>query len=294
MGVIGLGRMGLPIAQNLLERGFAVIGYRRSGSPELASAGGVVAGSPAEVAASSDVLLSILPDIAAVERVIGGPDGTLRSLRPGTVHVEMSTVDVEAKRSLRDAVRAQGGDLLDAPVSGSPGMVRARLVKVFASGEQASVERVSDVLTAVSGPWVNVGGFGAGATMKYISTMLMATHVVAAAEAIVTARLAGLDLELAQQVLDGSIAGSALLAQRGPVMRRRAWLPAPGPVETLHAILEQAEEFIGTLGLDAPVFTASKEIFDKAVADGWSELDIACVHDQIAGQQALAGAETLR
>ncbi|MEW2165620.1 NAD(P)-dependent oxidoreductase [Streptomyces sp. NPDC007084] len=289
VGVIGLGRMGLPIAQNLLERGFAVIGYRRSGSPELKSAGGVVAGSPAEVAAGSEVLISILPDIAAVEQVVTGLDGILSALRPGTVHLEMSTVDAGRKRLLRDAVRKHGGDLLDAPISGSPGMVRPRRTTVFASGEEASIEQIRDVLDAVAGSWVNTGEFGNGATMKYISGMLMASHTVAAAEAMVTARRAGLDLELVQRTLDNSIAGSALLAQRGPVMRERSWVPAPGPVETLHAILEQAEKYVGALGLVAPVFAASKEVFDNAVADGWSELDIACVHDQIAGRQALDG-----
>jgi dihydrodipicolinate reductase len=81
VGVIGLGKMGLPIAQNLMDRGFGVIGYRRSGSPELAAAGGIVAASAAEVAAAADVLLSIVPDADAVEEVITGPDGTLKQLR---------------------------------------------------------------------------------------------------------------------------------------------------------------------------------------------------------------------
>ena len=70
VGLIGLGKMGLPIARNLMERGFAVTGYRRSGSPELAAAGGTVAGSSAEVAAEAEVLLSIVPDAAAVEEII--------------------------------------------------------------------------------------------------------------------------------------------------------------------------------------------------------------------------------
>jgi len=114
VGVIGLGNMGLPIARNLLERGFAVTGFRRSGSPEF------VAASPAEVAASADVLLSIVTDAEAVEEVVRGLHGTLHGLRPGTVHIEMSTVDVTHKAAIRDAVREAGGDMLDCPISGSP------------------------------------------------------------------------------------------------------------------------------------------------------------------------------
>src|SRR3989442_13351605 len=87
VGVIGLGKMGLPIARNLMERGFRVTGYRRSGSPELAEAGGTAASSAAEVAAATDVLLSIVPDADDVEEIICGPSGTLRSLRPNTIHI---------------------------------------------------------------------------------------------------------------------------------------------------------------------------------------------------------------
>jgi L-threonate 2-dehydrogenase len=287
VGVIGLGKMGLPIALNLMARGFHVTGYRRSGSPELAAAGGTVAASAADVAASADVLVSIVPAAADVEEIIAGPAGTLVSLRPGTIHIEMSTIDVDRKARLRDAVNAKGGDLLDCPISGSPGMVAPRLATTFASGHPASVTAVSAVLDAVSGPWVYTGAFGTGARMKYIANMLLAVHTVAAAEAMALARRSGLDLELVQRTLDNSIASSAIWKQRGPVMTMRQWSPAPGPVRTLHPILEQIEAHGTQTGLTAPVFAAAKEVFDKALADGWGDLDIACVHDQVSGVSAL-------
>jgi putative dehydrogenase len=285
VGVIGLGKMGLPIATNLMDRGFAVIGYRRSGSPELAAAGGIVAASPAEVAEAADVLLSIVPDAEAVEEVITGPDGTLKLLRPGTIHLEMSTIDVPRKARLRDEVQARGGDLLDCPISGSPGMVAPRLATTFASGDQDSVNAVAKVLDAISGPWVYAGAFGTGAQLKYIANLLLAVHTVAAAEAMALARRSGLDLDLVQRTLDTSIASSAIWTQRGPLMAERRYDPAPGPVRTLHPILEQIADHAARTGLSAPVFTAAKEIFDQALADGWGDLDIACVHDQIAGAQ---------
>jgi len=287
VGVIGLGKMGLPIAQNLIERGFTVTGYRRSGSPELAQAGGIVASSAAEVAASADVLLSILPGADEVEEIICGPSGTLSTLRPGTVHIEMSTVDVDRKGRLRDKVRASGGDLLDCPISGSPGMVGPRLATTFASGDQARVTEVSAVLDAISGPWVYTGAFGTGARMKYIANLLLAVHTVAAAEAMALARSSGLDLELVQKTLDNSIASSAIWRQRGPMMAERAWSPAPGPIHTLQPILEQIEAHAAQAGVSAPVFAAAKEAFDKALADGWGHLDIASVHDQVSGVSAL-------
>jgi putative dehydrogenase len=283
VGVIGLGKIGLPIARNLMERGFAVTGYRRHGSPELAEAGGTVAASPAEVAAHCDVLISVVPDTAAVEDVIEGPSGTLAGLRAGTVHIEMSTIDVPSKSRLAAAVRAAGGDLLDCPISGTPGMVAQRQATTFVSGEPASVDRVTAVLDAISGRWVYTGPFGAGARMKYIANMLLAVHTAAAAEAMALARRSGLDLELVQRTLDGSIASSAIWQLRGPMMAQRAWSPAPGPVATLHPILEQIAHCAAEEDLTTPVFDAAKAIFDKALADGWGDLDIACVHDQISG-----------
>src|SRR6478609_5608301 len=281
IGMIGLGKMGMPIACNLMERGFEVVGYRRSGCDELVESGGTAAQSPADVADRADILLTILPDVPSLDAAVNGPNGTLSTLRPGTVHIEMSTIDIDQKKRIRDQVRARGGDLLDCPISGSPGMVASRLATTFVSGERESVDRVRPVLDAISGPWVYTGPFGTGAQMKYLANLLLAVHTVAAAEAMALARRSGLDLELVQKTLDNSIASSAIWKQRGPLMAERTWSPAPGPVRTLHPILEQIEEHAASMGLSASVFTAAKEVFDKALADGWGDLDIASVHDQV-------------
>jgi L-threonate 2-dehydrogenase len=284
VGVIGLGKMGLPIAQNLMERGFNVVGYRRSGTAELAAVGGTGAQSAAEVASASDVLLSILPDVAALREVILGPNGTLTKLRPGTVHVEMSTLDVPEKAALRDRVRSAGGDLLDCPISGTPAMVRPRAATTFVSGEEASVDAVRGVLDAISGPWVYTGAFGTGARLKYVASLLVAVHTVATAEAMLLARRSGLDLELVQRTLDDSIASSAIWQRRGPLVRERRWTPAPGPIATLHEILDQIEDQATAIGTTLPLFDVAKQLYDRALDDGWGALDIAAVHDLLSGQ----------
>jgi L-threonate 2-dehydrogenase len=108
---------------------------------------------------------------------------------------------------------------------------------------------------------------------------------------MVLARRSGLDLELVQHTLDNSIAASAIWKQRGPMMAQRAWSPAPGPIDTLHSILEQIEAAAAAAGMHAPVFASAKAVFDKAVTDGWGELDIASVHDQLSGDSALSTGE---
>jgi L-threonate 2-dehydrogenase len=289
VAVIGLGKMGLPIARNLLDRGFAVTGYRRTPVDELSGAGAVMAKSAADAAVTADVVLSIVPDADAVDEVVTGPAGTLTTMRPGTVHIEMSTIPVDRKLRLRDAVRAAGGDLLDSPISGSPGMVAPRLATTFVSGDPASVDAVRPVLDAISGPWVYTGEFGTAASLKYVANMLLAVHTAAAAEAFQLARRLGLDLDLVQQALDNSIGSSAIWRQRGPVMRTREWTPAPGPIGTLHPILEQIATAAAGVGLDPQVFGATKMLFDKAIAEGWADLDIAAVHDLVAGDQRAEG-----
>ncbi|HEX8860941.1 MAG TPA: NAD(P)-dependent oxidoreductase [Actinomycetes bacterium] len=284
VGVVGLGKMGLPIAQNLMERGFTVVGYRRSGTDELVAAGGTGARSAAEVASASDVLLSILPDLAALREVVEGPNGTLTKLRPGTVHVEMSTIDVAEKAALRDRVRSSGGDLLDCPIGGTPAMVRPRAATTFVSGEPASVDVVREVLDAISGPWIYTGAFGTGARLKYVANLLVAVHTVATAEAMLLARRSGLDLELVQRALDDSIASSAIWQRRGPLVRERRWTPAPGPIETLHHILEQIEDQAEAIGTELPLFAVTKRLYDKALAEGWGDLDIAAVYDLLSDQ----------
>ena len=174
VGVIGLGKMGLPIARNLMVRGFHVTGYRRSGSPELAKEGGTVAASAAEVAAETDVILSIVPTADDVEEIIAGPAGTLVNLKPGTIHIEMSTIDVDRKARLRDQVRAKGGDLLDCPISGSPGMVAPRKATTFASGAEpltpSALFPTAATLPAQDVPWSSpVPGLGSSGLASFQS-----------------------------------------------------------------------------------------------------------------------------
>jgi 3-hydroxyisobutyrate dehydrogenase len=148
------------------------------------------------------------------------------------------------------------------------------------------------VLDAIAGRWVYTGAFGTGARMKYVANLLLAVHTVAAGEAMALVRRAGLDPQLVQNTIDNSIAASAIWTQRGPLMRERAWSPAPGPIDTLRPILEQIEGCANELGLTMPAFLAAKSVFDKAAADGWGELDIASVHDQVCGESALNDVES--
>jgi len=251
VGIVGGGTMGLPVAGNLVDAGFPVVGYRRSAMPaEFLALGGKVLSSPAEVARQADVVLTILPGPDALAQVVHGPDGLLEGARPGLVVVEMSTVPVDVKRECRDALIERGAELLDAPISGMPSMVAARAATVFASGEEEAFRRARPVLEGITPRVHLLGVFGAGSTTKFVAHLLLALHNLAAAEGLGLARRAGIPLEPLLDVLSGTIAHSAVLAARGPMMVSGRFRPAPGPVDTLFEGLEQVEEF--ARGLDAP------------------------------------------
>jgi len=274
--------MGRPIARNLTARGFDITWFSRAGDAGLEASGGLSARSPAEVAARVDVLLSILPDAHAVENIVRGPAGTLTAVPPDTIHIEMSTIDARRKAHLRDAMRAAGGDMLDCPILGSPATVANRQAVMYVSGDPAGIEAVRAVLDAISGRWVYAGAFGAGTSLKYVAELLVAVHTVAVAEALVLGARLGLDADVVQNALDDSVAGSASWKQLGPRMRSRKWLPAQAPIAVLQAVLDQIADASRNADVDTPVFAAARSVFAKAVADGWGEMDIAAICDQVA------------
>lgn len=106
-------------------------------------------------------------------------------------------------------------------------MVRTRLNSVSVSGDEQSYERVKPVLEAITGPYIYTGAFGTGASLKYIANMFVASHMVAAAEAFALAKRSGLDLDLTFETISNSIAGSAILCQRGPMILKGQYSPAP-------------------------------------------------------------------
>ncbi|WP_375483487.1 NAD(P)-dependent oxidoreductase [uncultured Mycobacterium sp.] len=279
VGVIGLGKMGMPIARNLIARGFQVVGYRRRRCADLLAAGGHNADSPAAIAEDCDVVLSVLPSANDVYSVLRGVAGILTAVRPGLIHIEMSTIDIADKLKMAEELRSLNADMLDCPISGGPDMVASHRATTFVSGQLESVERVRPVLDAIGGRWMYAGEFGCGTRLKYVANLLLAIHNVAAAEAIVFARRSGLDLNLVQEALDNSIASSAVLKERGPRMRSREWSPAAGSVATLHHILEQIERSARTLEVSHPVFDAARKVYRQALSQGYADSDIACVHD---------------
>ncbi|HWD42945.1 MAG TPA: 2-hydroxy-3-oxopropionate reductase [Actinomycetota bacterium] len=227
VGFIGLGIMGGPMAANLVEAGFEVVGHNRSPDPvrRLEERGGRGADGVAAAVAEAEVVVTMLPDSPDVEAVALGDDGIYARARPGTLHLDMSTIRPEVARRLAAAGAERGLRVLDAPVSGGEqGAVDATL-SIMVGGDRRDVDDARPVLEAVGRTVVHVGPAGAGQTVKAANQLIVAGTLELVAEAIVFLEASGVDTEAAVEVLAGGLAGSAVLERKAPAMLRRDFTP---------------------------------------------------------------------
>ena len=191
VGVIGPGRIGLPIADNLIKNGYRVLGYRRGDMTDFEKVGGIPASSPAEIGAQVDIVLSCVPTSEAVAEVMQGKKGLLQTARPGQIIVELGSHPVPDKQSHVAPFAAKGAAFLDGEVSGTPGMVTARKAVVFLGGDEKAAKDVEPVMRGFTDSCVYFGPFGSASRVKLINNLLVAIHIAATAEAMALGRKAG-------------------------------------------------------------------------------------------------------
>ena len=209
VGFIGLGRMGKPMALNLVAAGFQVVVHSRSPDPvaEVTSAGASAAANPGQVASSANIVCTCLPDEMASEAVYLGEDGLLSTAGPLSLLIETSTIGPALAKRIGEAAKAKGAGYLDAPVSG--GVVRAvdASLTIMAGGEADDLERAMPVLQAMGAGIHHVGALGQGSAVKLINQLLVAVHTQAACEAMVLGMRAGADPTQLLEVLSSSGGG---------------------------------------------------------------------------------------
>ena len=276
VGVVGVGRMGLPLAVNLLADGFEVHGYRRGPNDELERAGGVAAESPAAVATAADVVFTPLASPEALEEVVGGDRGLLAGGRAGLVVVDLSTLPLPAKQRAHAALATAGIEMLDAPMSGIPPMVAARRAIAFVSGSPAAYERARAPLAAL-GKAPYVGEFGTGSKLKFVAATLIALHTAAAAEAMALAAAAGLDPKLVIDTITQSVASSTIFEFRAPVMAERRFRPAGGTINLTRKDVQIVREFVRDAGVAVPLLDRAAALYDVVAEAGGGEDDITAV-----------------
>ena len=203
LGFIGIGSMGRPIARRLLESGHNLIAYNRdrSKAEALVRYGAIVASSIAELASNTDVILSCLANDDAVRNVYAGPDGVFTNVRPGTVVIEMSTINPETSRELHKLGVARAVSVLDVPISGSTPAAEQGTLTLFGGGERKIFDDAEAIFRAVARQYFYLGPSGSGMTMKLVVNTLLGVGMQAIAEAVVLGQKAGLNRDRLFEVL---------------------------------------------------------------------------------------------
>ena len=221
IGLVGLGRMGVPICANLVRAGYGVrAGDRRPEAAEQAArCGARWVPQLARLAAGADVLITVLPGAGEVRELMLGA-GVAAALRGGTTWIDMTSNSPAAMAEIRDAVLDRGVQVLDAPVGGGVAAAWHGALQLMVGGEAQVVAQHRDLLGVLASPGQlrHVGGYGAGYTAKLLVNLLWFGQAVATAEALLLGRAAGLDLGLLREVLADSAAGSRFIDHDLPAL----------------------------------------------------------------------------
>ena len=276
VGFIGLGRMGKPMALNLLKAGTHLVVYSRSQGPidELTAAGAHPAGYPGEVAALTDVVFTCLPDEAASESVYLGGSGLIEACRSTNLFVETSTIGPALARRVAEAAVAKGAAYVDAPISGGVVGARDATLTIMAGGETKDIERARPFLDQMGTTIHHVGGVGQGEVVKLINQLLVAVHTQAACEAMVLAMKAGADAHQVLDVLATSWGSSAMLSRTGPMVADANYGSA-APTRLIAKDIGLVSALASDVGVTLPLVEESRSVIERAMAEGLSETDVA-------------------
>ena len=281
VGVVGVGKIGMPISMNLIKSGYRVVGYRRGSLDEFTKIGGVPARSAAEVGAQADIVFSCLPSDEALEEVVQGPGGLVHSAKPGQVVVELGSYPVPVKERQIAPLADKGAFFIDGEVAGTPGMVLARKGVVFLACDQQACKKIEPVVAGFADSCIYFGAFGAASRVKLINNLLVSIHIAAAAEAMAFGVKAGVNVDLMIKAIASGSGGSTQFGIRAPWMAERRFKPLHGPIPGLLHYIEMIGEFADGVGVATPLLDRTVELFERFVAMGLSDCDGAAMIDVI-------------
>ncbi len=218
VGFIGLGIMGRSMARNLYQAGFPVTVWNRTATrmEEAKKWGAQTASSPKEVAAVSDVVITIVGDTPDVREVVEAPGGVLDGAMEGMILIDMSTISPDTTRELADRAAEKGVRMLDAPVSGGDVGAREGTLSIMVGGDAKTLQEVTPLLETMGKNIIHCGPVGAGQTVKACNQIMCGLNLLGMVEALSFAKKAGVDLETMIQVTTQGAAGSWALSNLAP------------------------------------------------------------------------------
>jgi 2-hydroxy-3-oxopropionate reductase len=289
IGFIGLGIMGKPMARNLIKAGFPLVVHNRSRAKvdELVKEGATAATSPREVAASVDMIITMLPNSPDVELVALGPNGIKEGTKRGQLFIDMSTINPIVSQKIAKEFAAIGVAMVDAPVSGGEkGAIDAAL-SIMAGGEAQDFERAGPIFNALGKTITHMGPLGAGGFTKLANQIIVAINLTAIGEALVFGTKAGVDPEKMIRALSGGLAGSKCLDQKSEKILSGDF--APGFKIDLHSKdLSLIQDAARAVGVPIPTAAFVEQLFTALRVRGRGGFDhsgVITIFEDLAGVQ---------
>lgn len=274
IGFIGLGLMGRPMSLNLHRAGAELLIYNRSRGvvDELVGAGMEAAASPRDVAERAPIVVLMVSDTPAVERVLFDDDGVAQGLQAGALVIDMGTTAVSATRNFAKRIKTKGADYVDAPVSGGQVGAEAATLAIMVGASDDAFARAKPIFKVLGKNITHVGEVGVGQVAKAANQIIVGLTIGAVAEALALAKRAGVDPAKVRQALAGGFAASRILEVHGLRMVDRTFDPG-GTATTQRKDLTLALELAQELGMELPATALNRDLYDKLIEMGGGELD---------------------
>ena len=274
IGFIGLGIMGKPMSKNLIKAGYdlTVCDINSAAVNELVALGARFAATPKDVAAQTEIVITMLPNSPQVKAVILGKDGVIDGARPGTLVVDMSSIAPLAAQEVAKALADKGIRMLDAPVSGGEPKAIDGSLSIMIGGDAAAFDEALPILKCLGASAVRVGDIGAGNVTKLANQVIVALNIAALSEAMTLVTKAGVDPELVFNAIKGGLAGSTVMNAKTPLMLDRKFDPGFRinlHIKDLNNALETAHE----VGVPLPLTAGVMEIMQALKVDGCGDND---------------------
>lgn len=273
IGFIGLGVMGRPMAQHLIEAGHELYLHRvKPVSTHLVEHGATACASAMEVAQAAEVIILMLPDTPDVETVLFGEEGVAQGLRSGKLVIDMSSISPLATKDFAERIEALGCDYLDAPVSGGEVGAKSASLTIMAGGKPEAFERAKPLFEKMGKNITLIGGVGDGQIAKVANQIVVALNIQAVSEALRFSRKAGADPTVVRKALLGGFAASRVLEVHGERMINEAFEPG-FRMRLHHKDLSLALESARLLELMLPNTAMVHQLMNGALEKGLGDKD---------------------
>lgn len=268
VGFIGLGIMGKPMALNILKAGYDVtVNDLNTESVETLVQAGAAFGTPADMGATCDVIITMLPASHHVEQVVLGENGLLQTATAGTILIDMSSISPVASVEITQQSALRGVEMLDAPVSGGEPKAIDGTLSIMVGGKDDVFETVRPLLEVIGASVTLVGKNGSGVTAKLANQIIVNLNIAAMSEALTLAAKAGIDVEKMYQAIRGGLAGSAVLDAKVPLILERNFV-AGGRIDINLKDMTNVMETAHEIGVPLPLSSQLVEIFHALKIDG--------------------------